>query len=249
MMKTQRHRSFVLALGLAALIVGAAAVAASSSVQSRPWRLGTANHARDTTTLVSGAKLDDATLKIKNKGDGAALTLSTDRDRAPFTVTSTTKVDRLNADSLDGLDSSAFQRVQAAPLSVLVLNPEPQSIPDSSLTSLGTYVEMYDPSDMHWNANPSSLMAPQPGTYVVSATVAWAPGGAGWRNVELRSSSTVVVRVAGPAAGPSVPTVQTLTGIVHLPVQSGVTLQVSQSSGGSPLGATMTAFEMAYVGP
>ncbi|MFM6848571.1 MAG: hypothetical protein ACKOVB_05655 [Terrabacter sp.] len=59
---------------------------------------------------------------------------------------------------------------------------------------------------------------------------------------------TVIGRVTAPSAGAAVPTVQTVTAIVHMDAVQGATLVASQSSGGGALGATMTAFEMAYVG-
>jgi hypothetical protein len=133
-------------------------------------------------------------------------------------------------------------------MSVLVLKTEPQSVPDTTPTYLSTYFEVYDPSAMHDEATPGLLRAKRPGTYVVSATVTWAANGVGWRSVELRYGGIVVGRVTGPSAGASVPTVQTVSGIVHMEALQGAVLGVSQSSGGGALDATMTAFEMAYVG-
>ena len=96
----------------------------------------------------------------------------------------------------------------ANPLSALVLNTEAQAIPDTTLTGLSTYFEVYDPSDMHWAVNPSSMMPPRNGTYVVSATVTWAADADGWRSVKTRSPTGVISRVTGRPAGASVPTVQ-----------------------------------------
>ena len=269
-MKSLRHRSPVLALGACVLLVGTAGVAASSGPGAGPWLLGTDNHARQTTKLVSGAGLDKATVSIRNKGDGPALSLSTGPGRAPLKVNSDTRVDRLNADRIDGLDSSqlvrsdqavdadtlggkgphAYVQVPPAPLTVLVRQTDPQAVPDTVPTPLSTYFELYDPSGMHDSATPGLLRAPRPGTYMVSATVTWAPDDVGWRSLELRYSidSTVIARVTAPAAGASVPTVQTVTGVVHMDAVQGAFLVASQSSGGGALGATMTAFEMAYVG-
>jgi hypothetical protein len=268
-MQRSRHHSTVVAVGVAALLAGTAGVATGAGAGAGPWLLGEQNHAKSTTKLVSPKALDKETVRIKNTGGGPALSLVTSQSGTPpFTVTSPVKVERLNADRVDGLDSSqlvrsdqdldadtlngkpagAYVQVPANPLSALVLSTEAQAIPDTTLTGLGTYVEVYDPSDMHWAVNPSSMMPPRNGTYVVSATVTWAADADGWRSVELRSPSGVISRVTGPPAGASVPTVQTLTGLVHLDSQPGVTLMVSQASGGAPLDATMTAFEMAFVG-
>ena len=179
-------------------------------------------------------------------------------------------MEKLNADRIDGLDSSqlvrsdqavdadtlggrgpnAYVQVPTAPLTVLVRHTDPQSVPDTVPTWLSTYFELYDPSGMHDSATPSLLRAPRTGTYMVSATVSWAPSGVGWRSVELRYGvdSTVIGRVTAPPAGASVPTVQTVSAIVHMDAVQGTLLVASQSSGGGALGATMTAFEMAYVG-
>ena len=247
-MKRSRHLATVVAVGAAVLLAGTAGVAAGAGAGGGPWLLGELNQAKQTTKLISNAGLDKATVRIKNKGQGPALSLATRQSQAPFTVTSRAKVNRLNADQIDGLDSSQLVQVPATPLSAHVLNPDPTSVPDTTLTDLSTYLETYDPSDMHWAANPSSMMAPRTGTYVVSATVTWAANAVGWRSAELRTQDVVVGRVTGPPAGASVPTVQTLHGVVHLEAGRGVRLQVSQSSGGGALGATMTAFEFAYVG-
>ncbi|MDQ3878433.1 MAG: hypothetical protein M3290_08825, partial [Actinomycetota bacterium] len=47
-------------------------------------------------------------LKVHDGGGGTAATFSVDAGVPPFTVDSPTKVENLNADSLDGMDSSAF---------------------------------------------------------------------------------------------------------------------------------------------
>lgn len=247
-MKRSRHLPTVVAVGVAALLAGTAGVATGAGAGAGPWLLGEQNHAKSTTKLASNKALDKPTVKIENTGDGPALALVTDKGQAPFKVNSQIKVGKLNADQIDGLDSSKLVQVPATPLTAHVLATDPASVPDTTLTDLSTYLETYDPSDMHWAANPSSMMAPRTGTYVVSATVTWAANGVGWRNVELSAQGLVVTRVTGPPAGASLPTVQTVNGIVHLAAGSGVRLQVSQSSGGAALGATMTAFEFTYVG-
>jgi len=49
------------------------------------------------------------TIKAGNTGGGPALGLTVGAGKAPFTVNSTGKVTKLNADLVDGLDSTAFQ--------------------------------------------------------------------------------------------------------------------------------------------
>jgi hypothetical protein len=69
--------------------------------------LGSENGARGTTRLDSDAR-HGPTLALKNTGGQAAASFSVKSGRAPFSVGSTTKVTRLNADLLDGADSSGF---------------------------------------------------------------------------------------------------------------------------------------------
>ena len=77
-----------------AMTVGLAGVGYGATGGS--FILGSANSANRTTTLTSSA--------------GPALSLRAPAGSAPLAVNSTTKVSRLNADLVDGLDSSAFQR-------------------------------------------------------------------------------------------------------------------------------------------
>ena len=94
-------------------------------------------------------------MKIENTGDGPALVPGHETSgQAPFKVTSKTKVGKLNADLIDGLDSSKLVQVPAKPLTAHVLSTDPASVPDTTLTDLGTYLEVYDPSDMHWAVEP-----------------------------------------------------------------------------------------------
>jgi hypothetical protein len=134
------------------------------------------------------------------------------------------------------------------------LGTDPQTIASGTTAWLFAPVELFDPSNMHQSIDNSTMVAPRVGTYLVSATVSWEPNDSGSRTVQLKSMAGVLVsRVTGPPATGGEPTVQTVTGAVHLGDQPGflggwVTLTGSQTSGGN-LGATVTAFEMAYLGP
>ena len=237
-MKLSRHASTVAVVGAAVLLAGTAGVAAGSGAVGGPWLLGEPNHAGQTTKLVSDADLDKATVKIKNKGQGPALSLVTSKGRAPFRVNSQVLVKGLNADRLDGLDSSqlvrsdeaidadtldgknanAFVQVPPTPLSAFVLNTEPKSVPESHWTTLGSFFEVFDPSGMHsQQANPHLMTAPRTGTYMVSATVTWAADSTGYRTVALTDPvGRFIGRVSGPPITTGQETVQSVTGIVHL---------------------------------
>ena len=106
-MKRSRHFSTIVAVAAAALLASTAGVAAGAGAGAGPWLLGEQNHAKSTTKLASNKALDKPTVKIENTGDGPALSLVTGKDQVPFKVTSTTKVGKLNADRVDGLDSSS----------------------------------------------------------------------------------------------------------------------------------------------
>jgi hypothetical protein len=69
--------------------------------------LGQANTASTQTSLTANPA-SGAALKITNSGAGPAASFQVPAGQAPFQVNSTTKVKSLNADLLDGLNSSAF---------------------------------------------------------------------------------------------------------------------------------------------
>ncbi len=69
--------------------------------------LGSANTA-DKTTSLTGTPASGAALKVTNANPGPAAAFTVNTGIAPFTVNSTTKVAKLNADKLDGIDSTGF---------------------------------------------------------------------------------------------------------------------------------------------
>src|SRR5437870_12301046 len=73
--------------------------------------LGNANSATSQTALTSSNAGKALNITQQSTGTGAtALGLSVPAGKAPFTVNSGTKVANLNADKLDGLDSTGFLR-------------------------------------------------------------------------------------------------------------------------------------------
>lgn len=100
-----RHLSPSLVISCAALFIalGSTGIAATG----KAFILGKANSAGKTTQLTSSSA-GGPTLKVTNTGGKAAAAFVTKAGKAPFTVNRTTKVTNLNADQLDGLDSSSF---------------------------------------------------------------------------------------------------------------------------------------------
>jgi NAD-dependent dihydropyrimidine dehydrogenase PreA subunit len=68
---------------------------------------GVSNTVEAVTSMV-GSLADAAILQLKNTGGGPALDLQVQSDKAPMTVNSETKVQKLNADKVDGKDSTEF---------------------------------------------------------------------------------------------------------------------------------------------
>jgi hypothetical protein len=132
-------RATVFLVGLSvilALVFGLAAVAFAAN--GDPWLLGRSNAATAITRLT--ANIANPALQLVNTSTSAgatALRLQTASSRPPMTLNSSQKVANLNADQLDGNDSSAF-----APLSgfgaAQVLNGAGGPLPwESTYTSQG----------------------------------------------------------------------------------------------------------------
>ncbi|GAB3253905.1 hypothetical protein [Nocardioides dilutus] len=90
-----RRSRLVPVLLAAVLLVGAANLGAFAATGG-PLLLGKGNTASKTT-------------KLKTTGNGAALSLKSKGGRAPLKVSNSTKVTKLNADLVDGLDSTGLQ--------------------------------------------------------------------------------------------------------------------------------------------
>ncbi len=92
-----------------ALILGVATTALAA-VPGDPFKLGRINRIDQLSTLVGSA--DGALLRINNEGSGPALDLRVQEGEVPINVNSATKVNDLNADKVDGKDSTAFVPAQ-----------------------------------------------------------------------------------------------------------------------------------------
>ena len=107
-------RVTVLSVGLAvmfALVVGVASAAFGAN--GNPWLLGRGNVATAITKLAGAAGVNGPMLQLINNNtdaDDTALDLRVQSGEPPMTVNSSTKVNNLNADQLDGLDFTFFAR-------------------------------------------------------------------------------------------------------------------------------------------
>ncbi len=101
-----------LALGVAvmlAVILGVASTAFGANGDA--WRLGRVNAATAITVLGGAAGVDGPMLRLINNDAGTndtALELRVQSGEAPMIVNSDTKVDKLDADSVDGEDATSF---------------------------------------------------------------------------------------------------------------------------------------------
>ena len=105
-----RFASAVFGLALVlALIFGLASMALGANGQ--PWKLGRGNVATAITALGGNAGVNGPMVRLTNNNDGTddtALELRVEAGEAPMRVDSTTQVANLNADQLDGQNSSNF---------------------------------------------------------------------------------------------------------------------------------------------
>jgi hypothetical protein len=113
------------AIVLAVLVVGTA----SAAVAGDPLKVGVLNTINALTRWTGSATT--SILRLTNTGSGTALDLHVAAGVAPMLVSSSTKVANLNADLIDGVDSTALQRVLTAgcPGSDLLKSVAPNGTP------------------------------------------------------------------------------------------------------------------------
>lgn len=104
-MSKAQLRYVVLAVFVLVVITGGTALAVAPG---SPFRLGVLNAVQKVTRLTGSVA--SAMLRITNNGTGPAIELKVQPGAPPLSVNSETKVEHLNADSVDGLDASAFLR-------------------------------------------------------------------------------------------------------------------------------------------
>jgi len=99
---------------LIAAVVSAFVAAGAAVATTQTFMLGTTNTVDAASTVTAGSTgLNAKMLQLANNSTGSsasALGLTTASTRPPMIVNSQAKVANLNADKLDGLDSTAFQR-------------------------------------------------------------------------------------------------------------------------------------------
>lgn len=108
-------RATVFLVGLVVVVgvtvgLGSTAVAQAQNQpgQQGVFRLAVANTTNALSSLV-GSVADNAMLLVDNNGGGPALDLKVEPGQAPMKVDSGAKVDNLNADKVDGLDSEQLR--------------------------------------------------------------------------------------------------------------------------------------------
>jgi len=114
MTKTILARSMWMARGTATMmgmtvmlaVVLGLGTTALAAVPGDPFKLGRTNTVDTLSTLVGSAS--GALLRVNNDGSGPALDLRVEPGEAPMNVNSTTLVNALNADQLDGLSANDF---------------------------------------------------------------------------------------------------------------------------------------------
>jgi len=100
---------------LVAAVVSAFVAAGAAVATTKTFVLGTSNTVDAASTVTAGAAgLNAKMLQLTNNSTGSAATalgLTTPGSRPPLIVNSQAKVANLNADKLDGVESTQFQRV------------------------------------------------------------------------------------------------------------------------------------------
>jgi len=92
--------------GVTSALVMAATAAVAGSGVGAVFNLGRTNSVNRTSVLVG--RTAGAMLRVQNKGSGPAASFQVAAGKAPFAVNSNVKVGKLNADLLDGVDSTGF---------------------------------------------------------------------------------------------------------------------------------------------
>jgi hypothetical protein len=101
-----RTAAMVFALALVLALVVGIGTAALAAVPGDPFKLGRTNTIDQMSTLVGSAS--GTLLRINNEGSGPALDLRVESGEVPMNVNSTTRVNGLNADQVDGKSANDF---------------------------------------------------------------------------------------------------------------------------------------------
>ncbi|MBX6765346.1 MAG: hypothetical protein K6T51_14730 [Rubrobacteraceae bacterium] len=171
----QVGRITALALGVAvmlALVVGMASAALAGTGIGATFNLGKVNSVNKISALVGSTK--SPMLGVANKGNGTALNLRVKSGKPPMTVNSGRKVKNLNADKLDGQDSSAFVQTNTNAFVRNDIYKTESAIGPGTQIGDGTFVanEACDPGDILLSGGPANINAtstllesfPTPGT-------------------------------------------------------------------------------------
>ena len=161
-------RATVFLVGLAvvlALLFGAASTALAGTGVGAPFNLGKTNSVNALSSLVGSTA--SSMLKVDNNGAGTALDLQVgpsttppeQKTAAPMKVDSQAKVANLNADEIDGMDSSRFMTAST----YVSTSPETNGVNIGNGTGIHHAEWSCDPGDQlltggyHWLVNATSL--------------------------------------------------------------------------------------------
>jgi hypothetical protein len=175
------------------LVVLAAVLASSGTAVAVSFVLGTTNTASTTTTLkspVNGAALQLTNTNSTGGTSARGLGINVPAGRPPMTVNSSVKVTNLNADKLDGNDSSAFlaaggKATDADKLDGLDSNA---FLPAGGTAANADYLDGFDSADFIQGQGA-----------VVHGARALAPNTGGWLTVLLTSNPQLRVAYNCPA--------------------------------------------------
>lgn len=212
-------RATTFAVGLAvilALILGFATNALAAKKAPAVLK----NVADQAVTAVTGLKgsLTGAIVKLDNDGSGTALQLEVQPGNAPMTVNSDGKVTNLNADKLDGKDSTAFG-IKTAHASARAINCDNNPDPISTFNECA----------------PVTVTVPAGKQYIVSVWSSFsAKGGASNQDVVYCSAGKGSgIELANPCVSP-------------FGAQNKVTVEANQFTASSSSGDTVTLNQGTY---
>ncbi len=246
-MNTQKSRRPSAALIVASLSLFVSMSGATYAATGGNFQLGKSNSANKATTLSSTTK-KGATLNVKNTGGKPAAAFSTGSGKAPFTVTSDTKVGKLNADLLDGLSAESFVRADEAVPAASLYNSHSEATASAAGFVVDADGEIFDHGNLHsTETNTTALVVPKTGMYAVNATVDWDPNATGYRRSSIVGPNGHIASVAGPALPPPAYTSQQISGVEYLQAGQQVQVEVLQGSGGA-LNVRLARFAISYLG-
>ena len=235
------HRRTLIVGVLVGALAGPTATLAGTGIGA-VFNLGRTNTVNRTSTLTGSTS--SRVLQVTNSGAGTALRLSVKTGVAPLQVNSSTKVVNLNADRLDGLDSSAFVAA-GAPIDASTvggIGPGGLVQTEAGTTQRLLLSRHTEPLS---SGNSNILAVPGFGTIEASCGAGGVPNyRLYWRNT---SGATADVWFSDPSAGTSYASLVDHNGTYVAPIDSAADRTVVVTVG-LPTGAMVTVRTTAHAG-